>query len=277
MVTASLVLFNTPFNQVKTIVDCVVQSNCITKLYVIENSEEKKYRDFCSDYSIIEYIENENTGYGSSHNIALHKAVNINSEYHLILNPDIEFDSSVLKKIVEYMDLHDDVVYLLPKVFFPNGNEQYLCKLLPTPFDLFLRRFFSKLSITDRNDNKYLLKQSGYNKIINPPCLSGCFMFLRLKAIKENNIYFDERYFMYLEDFDLIRNLHRVGKTIFFPEVSIIHNHAKESYKNRKLMKIHIQSAIKYFNKYGWLFDKERKEMNSQILREIENMNYLDN
>ena len=102
-------------------------------------------------------------------------------------------------------------------------------------------------------------------------------MFLRLKAIKENNIYFDERYFMYLEDFDLIRNLHRVGKTIFFPEVSIIHNHAKESYKNRKLMKIHIQSAIKYFNKYGWLFDKERKEMNSQILREIENMNYLDN
>ena len=25
-------------------------------------------------------------------------------------------------------------------------------------------------------------------KMINPPCLSGCFMFLRLKTLKENNI-----------------------------------------------------------------------------------------
>ena len=37
------------------------------------------------------------------------------------------------------------------------------------------------------------------------------------------------------------------------------------------MLKIHIQSAIKYFNKFGWIFDKERKEMNKKILDEINN------
>ena len=37
------------------------------------------------------------------------------------------------------------------------------------------------------------------------------------------------------------------------------------------MLKIHIQYAIKYFNKFGWIFDKERKEMNKKILEEIKN------
>ena len=75
---------------------------------------------------------------------------------------------------------------------------------------------------------------------------------------------------MYCEDFDLIRRLHRVGKTLYYPEVSIIHNHAQESYKNIRQLLMHIKSAILYFNKWGWFFDKERKEMNKKILDELE-------
>jgi GT2 family glycosyltransferase len=59
-------------------------------------------------------------------------------------------------------------------------------------------------------------------------------MFLRVKTLKEKNILFDERFFMYFEDFDIIRRLHRVGKTIYYPEVTIIHNHNKASYKSKK-------------------------------------------
>lgn len=75
---------------------------------------------------------------------------------------------------------------------------------------------------------------------------------------------------MYFEDFDLIRRIQKVSKTIYYPEVTIVHNHAKESYKSKKMLKIHIQSAIKYFNKWGWVFDKERRLWNKQILKEIE-------
>ena len=96
----------------------------------------------------------------------------------------------------------------------------------------------------------------------------GCFMFLRMSAI--NNIgMFDENIFMYTEDIDLTRRIHKKYKTMFWPEVTIVHAHKRSSYKNKKLLKIHIKSAIKYFNKWGWIFDSERRKWNKEVLNEL--------
>lgn len=271
--TASIVIYKTPKNQLETILKDVIDSKCVSKLYLIDNCTTDENKEYFSSLDFIEYIPHENTGYGSSHNIALRKAIENGSDYHVVLNPDIEFDSKVLQKLIDFMESKPDTVYVLPKVIYPNGDLQYLCKLLPTPSDLILRRFLPKSKWTAKKDAHYSLMDSGYDKIMNPPCLSGCFMFLRVNSLKEHNIFFDERYFMYLEDFDLMRRLHRVGKTLYYPEVTIIHNHAKESYKSKKMLLIHIKSAIKYFNKFGWFFDKERKCMNKKILQEIKDYN----
>lgn len=271
MVTASIVIYRTEEKFIINLLDILKKSEMVSKVYLIDNSvNESKGVDSYKNYSFVEYIPHENTGYGSSHNIALKKAFEIQSDYHIILNPDITFNPEVIKNIVQYMDCNKDIGYLLPKVVYPDGEVQYLCKLLPDPIDLFIRRFF-KCSFSQKKIDRYILKNSGYNKIMNPPCLSGCFMFLRCSTLKNNNLLFDERYFMYLEDFDLIRRIHKISKTIFYPYETIIHNHAQESYKSKKMLKIHIQSTIKYFNKWGWFFDKERKAWNKQILKEIEN------
>lgn len=272
MLTASIVIYHSKKSQIEDVLKSVELSKSVTKLYIIDNAPTKENRTFfehCSLSSIIEYIPHENTGYGSSHNIAMHMSIELGADYHVVLNPDIRFEADVLPRLCEYMNNNSDVVYILPKVIYPNGELQYLCKLLPTPSDLIFRRFLPKTAKTEKKNDRYVLKESGYNKIMNPPCLSGCFMFLRNSTLKENDIFFDDRFFMYFEDFDLIRRLHRVGKTIFYPDVSIIHDHAKESYKSKKMLIVHIKSAIKYFNKYGWFIDKERKEMNKQILKEL--------
>jgi len=61
--------------------------------------------------------------------------------YHLVLNPDVYFESGVLEKLFDYMEFNSDVGQLMPKVLYPDGEVQYLCKLLPTPMDLIFRRF----------------------------------------------------------------------------------------------------------------------------------------
>lgn len=272
MLTASVVIYHSKKEEIESLLKSIQESNCISRLYIIDNAstdENRKYFESSSLSSIIEYIPHENTGYGSSHNIALLKAIEEGSDYHVVLNPDIYFESNVLPELVNYMDLNTDVGYILPKVTYQNGELQYLCKLLPTPFDLIFRRFLPKTKSIIRHNERYELRHSGYDKTMNPPCLSGCFMFMRLSTLKENNLLFDERFFMYCEDFDLMRRIHRVAKTVYYPNVTIVHNHAKESYKSRKMLMTHIKSAIKYFNKFGWFFDSERKEMNKQILREI--------
>ncbi len=272
--TISIVLYNTNRVELDTVLSCVLANeNIVQTIYLIDNSPNDKYRILEKRSPKIRYIHNANLGYGEAHNLAMSEALNEDSDFHLVLNPDIIFDANVLPSLCKYMEENSDVVYMLPKVTYPNGELQYLCKLLPTPSDLIFRRFIPSVSIfkkwKEKKDSKYCLMESGYNKIINPPCLSGCFMFLRLSALQQNNIFFDDNFFMYFEDFDLIRRLHRIGKTIFYPEVSIIHNHAKSSYKNKKMLKEHIKSAIKYFNKYGWFLDKERKKMNKKILKEL--------
>lgn len=272
MLTASIVLYHTRPELFDAVLKSVLDSKCVDKLFVIDNAPEDKNREIEKRSDIIEYIPHDNTGYGDSHNIALRKSAELKADYHIVLNPDIRFDKDVLKTLVNYMDQNKDAVYILPKVIYPDGELQYLCKLLPSPSDLFLRRFLPKTNMSKKKNDRYVLKHSGYDKIMNPPCLSGCFMFLRVSALVENDIFFDDRFFMYFEDFDLIRRLHRIGRTVFFPEVSIIHDHARESYKNKKMLKIHIKSAVKYFNKYGWLFDRERNLMNKKILKEIEEL-----
>ncbi len=89
-------------------------------------------------------------------------------------------------------------------------------------------------------------------------------MFLRSDALKKVGL-FDERYFIYMEDIDLSRRIAREYKTIYFPNVHIYHGHARESYGFNKLLLLHIHSAIKYFNKWGWFFDKDRKVTNQRV------------
>jgi GT2 family glycosyltransferase len=170
------------------------------------------------------------------------------------------------------MEGNKDVGLVMPKVLYPDGRIQYLCKLLPTPFDLFGRRFLNfypfKKYIEKRNEI-YELRFTGYDKIMEVPYLSGCFMFIRTKVLEKVGL-FDERFFMYLEDTDLSRRIHKMAKTIYYPHVHIYHEYGKGSYKNKKLLKYHIESAIKYFNKWGWFFDKERREINKKVLSKLQ-------
>ena len=272
MLTASVVLFNTPRHQIDSLFNSVLNAGCVKTFYIIDNSPSDRWRilerEFAGKGTEIRYIHNENLGYGASHNLAMSEAVDAGTDYHVVLNPDIYCEGDVLPALVRFMDSELDAAYVLPRVEYPDGELLFLCKLLPTPADLIFRRFLPQ-SWGKKRDDRDCLKISGYDKVMNPPCLSGCFMFMRLSVLKEHGIFFDDGYFMYCEDFDLIRRLHRVAKTLYYPDVRIIHDHQKESYKSRAMLWAHIKSALRYFNKYGWVLDKERSEMNKQILTEI--------
>lgn len=268
-IAASIVLYKTNREQLIKAISSFLNTQLTVKLYLIDNSPTDDLKDIAALDSRIEYIfNNANLGYGAAHNIAIRKTIEEGVPYHLVLNPDVYFESGVLEKIYDYMENHPEVGNLMPKVLYPNGEIQYLCKLLPTPMDLIFRRFFPIKRLNEKRNNLYELRFSGYNKIMNVPYLSGCFMFLRVTALKEIGV-FDERYFMYPEDIDLTRRLYRKYKTIFYPEVSIVHEHEKASFRSYKMMLIHIWNIIKYFNKWGWFFDRERSEINKQVLRKL--------
>jgi len=271
-INASIVLYHNKKEQLIKAINSFLNTDLKVKLYLVDNSSNDDLKELGELDRRIEYIfNNANLGYGSAHNIAMRKSIEDGVAYHLVLNPDIYFDSGVLEKLFDYMEKNKDIGNIIPQVLYPDGEVQYLLKLLPTPTDLILRRFIPLKNWKAKRNEAYELRLTGYNKIMNIPYLSGCFMFLRTSVLKEIGL-FDENFFMYLEDTDLNRRIHVKYKTIFYPEVCIYHEYAKESYKNKKLLKYHIQSAIYYFNKYGWIFDQEREDLNQKAINK-----YLSN
>jgi len=269
-INASIVLYHNKKQQLEQAISSFLNTNLEVNLYLIDNSNNDDLKELASIDKRIEYIfNNANLGYGKAHNIAMRKSIDENIAYHIVLNPDIYFDNGVLEELFEYMENNNDVGHIMPKVLYPDGELQYLTKLLPSPADLIFRRFLPFEKWKEKKSFKYELRFSGYNQIANVPYLSGCFMFLRTKAL-ENVGMFDERFFMYPEDIDLTRRIHKKYKTLYYPEVSIVHEHEKASFKSLKMMKIHMWNMIKYFNKWGWFFDSERKKFNEQILEELD-------
>lgn len=271
MTTASIVTFHTKHSDLKRLIDCVVKCN-IDKLYIIDNSSNDSLREYVSTNSRIHYIHSLNHGYGSGHNIAINNAIEEGSKYHIILNPDVYWFDNVVDELKKYMDEHVECGLVMPKVLYPNGSIQYLCKLVPTPEDLILRRFIHIKSWQKKHDFSYEMQWTGYDKIMEVPILSGCFMMLRCDVIKKVGG-FDERYFMYAEDVDLCRRIGEVSTTIYYPLVTIFHEYAKGSYGNKKMLRMHMTSVIKYFNKWGWFFDKKRKKRNMHCISQIKKNN----
>jgi len=265
--TVSIVTYKNNPHILSKAIDSISSTDLNLKIYIVDNSPDDKISGICSGKHIDYIFNNKNLGFGAAHNIAIRNSEGL-SKYHLVLNPDVFFERGVLEKIFVFMQTNKDIGLLMPKVCYPDGSIQYLCKLLPAPLDLLLRRSNIKILnnfFRKRLDN-YELRFTGYQRIMNVPHLSGCFMFLRREVFAKVGI-FDERFFMYLEDIDLSRRINKHYRTVFYPEVSIVHHYAKDSYHNCPLFWHHVFSAVQYFNKWGWFFDRDRASVNRDIKR----------
>ena len=238
-ITASIVLYKENVQTLKSTVKSFLQIPFSKKLYLIDNSPKNTLeKEF--NHPEIEFIfNNKNIGFGAAHNLVLK---DLKSEYHLILNPDVSFKATVFNELILQLKQNKNVAMISPKAVYPNGENQMICRKNPTVKEMISRRIglFKKKQYLEEE----LLKP------FNPAFIHGCFMFFKTADfIKLKG--FDERYFLYMEDADICREIKKSGKEIlYYPEVTITHFHRKESSKKIKLFLYHISSAIKYFRKW---------------------------
>ena len=265
MIYASIVVHNTPSAQLQKVLDCLHRSE-IKKIFVIDNGPGDTLKETSLNYPEVEYKKVENHGFGAGHNIAINEATKDGADYHLVLNADVWWDGDIIAPLAALLDKNKDVGLISPKTFYPDGSLQFTCRMLPTPVDLFFKRFLPD-KLSKKRMSRYLLEDHDHDKELNCPYLLGSFMFFRVEALKQTGL-FDERFFMYPEDIDITRRLHENWKTLYYPGVSIIHEHQQASKKNWKMFRIHFINMVKYFNKWGWWVDSKRTRFNKAIRKE---------
>lgn len=265
--SVSIVLYETDRNDISMCLQSLARYPCAPRIFIIDNSPTNALAD-CCDLGDIEYRHTpSNPGFGAAHNIALAASAAQGFDYHLVLNADVHFVTDILTPMLDHMDAHARIGQMMPRVENPDGTIQRLCKLVPTPADLLFRRFLPSRMKVERN-RKFELHQSGYDRVMFVPYLSGCFMLLRNSAIAEIGT-FDERFFLYPEDIDLTRRIAERFDTIYFPSVTVTHKHGAASYKSLKMLGIHLANLARYFNKWGWIRDPVRDQLNARTLAQF--------
>jgi GT2 family glycosyltransferase len=264
-IIASIVLYKNDPEEVASAIGSVLSAPMEVACTVVDNSPVADLRAPVVDSGASYLFAGENRGFGAAHNLVLRQCMD-KAEYLLVMNPDIRFGPEVLPALHEFMNRNPEVGLVMPRILYPDGSDQGLCKRLPSPGDLLIRRFLGRFggSLFSRRLEDYELRHLDLSVSREIPSLSGCFMFIRSEALRTVGV-FDERFFMYMEDVDLCRRIGHHYRTVFFPAVSVIHGYAKGSYRSFKLLRHHVGSAIRYFSKWGWFKDLDREKLNSRV------------
>ena len=263
-VSACIVTFNNVKyieTAVRTLIDSVKAEGLDFKLFVIDNgstdgtvellkeriSKNPKYKD---RFKLIE--TNENVGFGAAHNKMLKiLKEEFKSDYHCVVNPDIEVRDDIINKMVSFMEKpeNSNVNQLSPRICFPDGRDQILGKKNPHFKYLVASRLRGEGEPSELL-REYAMLNEDLTKPIEIENATGCFMLFRTDKFIEIGG-FDKRYFMYFEDCDITREMAKTGKVLFFPDAIVYHVWARDSKRNMKLKMIHITSMLKYYLKWG--------------------------
>lgn len=199
-----------------------------------------------------------NIGYGAAHNLALRRhQLEAGSEsrpdYHLLLNPDVEFDPDSLAAGLAYLNENPQAVLVSPAAS-RNGEPQYLCKRYPSLLLLFLRGFapaFLRAPFARRLAEYEMRDLPGDRPSSGISIASGCCMLCRGDALGQVGG-FDEGFFLYFEDFDLSLRLGQVGRLVHLPAMRIRHAGGGAAGKGLGHIAMFCRSAWRFFHRHGW-------------------------
>jgi GT2 family glycosyltransferase len=193
-----------------------------------------------------------NIGYGRGHNLAIEQAI---SRFHLVLNPDVDIAPNAFLKALEVMNDHPEAGLLTPAIVDDAGQLQYLCRQFPTLVDLFVRGFLPRAARRPFQSRlaRYEMRAqiNERDTLWDPPIVSGCFMLFRTEVLKKLSG-FDERYFLYFEDYDLSLRTHEIARVVYAPAVRVLHHGGGASRKGMAHIRMFAASAFKFYNRFGW-------------------------
>ncbi|OFE13334.1 hypothetical protein PHACT_09430 [Pseudohongiella acticola] len=192
-----------------------------------------------------------NIGYGQAHNLVIHGT---DSEYHLILNPDVIVDPRALSEGIRYLQQTPAVVALSPAIADGKGASESGCKRYPSVLDFVLRGFapaWLRQRFRTRLQHYEMRDLSADVACTDIPIISGCFMLFRHPVLRQLGG-FDSRYFLYFEDFDLSIRARELGALGFLPQMKITHLGGNSARKGLRHILMFGRSAFRFFSGHGW-------------------------
>ena len=266
----SVVLHFSPLEQLRALLDSVSRATVEAELsrvavVWVDHSCDADYAASCqalveaysaqtdgaSGLQISLLTPDTNRGYGAGHNLAM---AEVESQFHLILNPDVELAPDAIKLALDTLKTQQDIALLAPQGFAPSGEPEFLAKAYPSVWVLGLRSLAPRWVKTRSVGAlaRYEMRDTPSEKTLRAITLaSGCCMWVR-RAVFDEVGGFDESYFLYFEDYDLSLKLAGKGAVMEHRDIRIVHHGGDASRKGFRHIRWFIGGAARFFNQGGW-------------------------
>lgn len=220
------------------------------KVIVVNNIPHQTTADFIKNkYPKVNLIQNKKIqGFAANCNLGIKRSKN---EFILISNTDIEFTPKSIDKLYHFMIKNPKVGIAGPQLRFPNGKLQFSCRRFPNLKTFIVRRTPLRIFLSNSKENKYHLGYDfDHSKTQPVDWLLGACLMIRRKAIEEIG-YFDENYFLYVEDIDLCYRAWRGRWEVWYvPESVVLHHYFARS--DKKLISLYSWYHFKSMWHYFW-------------------------
>ena len=207
--TLSVVIVTFKSDQV--IDDCIKSISDEIKIIIVDNSNDKQFKENIENkyHNVKCILSSANLGMGSGNNLGLR---HVETDFAMILNPDVILENNTIQEIINESKKIVSFAILAPL----SKDEKYLNYKL------------DEKKLSNLNDEAHFKVKS----------IDGFAMVLNLKQINQhenfkNYKYFDENFFMYLENDDLCKRLNEKGENIYIIKKSKI-NHLGAKAVNEK-------------------------------------------
>ena len=195
-----------------------LQENKNFKVFFVDNYSSDNTLELIKKYSKFEFeiISNQaNFGVAKGNNIGIKKAMSENINWILLANNDITFDSNILLKFNEIIDIYDSEF----SVFVPKIYDNSL-----PPRVWYSGGGFSLLKGNTGYHQKLFSKDSKvFNKHKKVAYSPTCFMLINSNVFDKVG-YMDEKYFVYYDDTDFCWRLKKQNIPILYlGSISITH------------------------------------------------------
>ncbi len=207
----------------------IYDSNKIEVIFIDNGSFDGSISEIQRNYKWVSTVRNlKNVGFAAALNMGIHYA---SGDYILLMNHDVILERDYLEKALKKMKQDKHIAALTGKIYQYDFNHSGKTAIFDTVgvFAMVDREILSARGSRD------IGQFEDPREIFSVRNICGFYRKRALEDVRINDEYFDENFFLYLEDVDLCWRLHLYGWKVYFLPSMVAH-HCMDNIKKKNIV-----------------------------------------